>query len=250
MCCKQGERIIEAPSMQWWDRPSHERDTLLKLFDLPKMKQRCRAYNNLFTFTAMKHKIKHPTGDGISMLKLGGRTVHYAKSITDLNSLQWYVHDPVERLAAAQNQKLDQSIVKSVAAVMESVNVHCATLLNEKDEMWSRGEPLDNLHVELLHNPRCMEVASLSHPERAAAAGEPRNVIITQKNTGVPHRVDVLSSLHEPLQYPLFFPSGSPGWGLGAETEGGGITQLMYYKHMLLRDVIQLRADPDSVNQK
>ena len=251
MCCAGGSRIITAAHMDWWDAPSPERDALLKLYDMPKVQNRSRAYNNLFTFTAMKHDITHPTGQGVGMLRMGGRTLHYQKCVSEMNTLQWYLHDPVERFAAAQNQKLDQGVVRSMAAIIEQINVHSKRLCSERDAMLARGHPLEDLHVELMHAPNCCEMAPLSRPDRAANAGHQRNVVITHKNTGEVKKVSILSSLYEPLQYPLFFPTGDHGWGLpgkGAGGEDASLTQLMYYKHMLLRDVVQMRVDVQAAN--
>ena len=181
MCCSKGTKIVEQAHMDWWDRPSNHRDRLLKVFDLPKMQRRCRAYNNLFTFTAMSHNMTTPGGAGVSMLSLGGRTQHYQKSVEELNALQWHLYDPVERLAAAENQQLDGNIVRSVARVMEQVNVHARLLVSERDRALQTGQPLSQLHVTLLHEPRSTDVAALTHPGRSVGIGNPRDVVINWK---------------------------------------------------------------------
>ena len=63
----------------------------MKLYDMPKVQNRSRAYNNLFTFTAMKHDITHPTGQGVGMLRMGGRTLHYQKCVSEMNTVRYAV---------------------------------------------------------------------------------------------------------------------------------------------------------------
>ena len=64
-------------------------------------------------------------------------------------------------------------------------------------------------------------------------------------------KVSVLSSLYEPLQYPLFFPTGHHGWGLGLKSTAGlKLTQLYYYKHLLLRDVVRCGANAEDVDNE
>lgn len=68
----------------------------------------------------------------------------------------------------------------------------------------------------------------------------PRNILIWQNGHHLPTFVPILSRHYEPLQYPLLFPHGTPGWGL-TEQDGlfmppNKISQRLWYKAHLLTD--------------
>jgi hypothetical protein len=42
-----------------------------------------------------------------------------------------------------------------------------------------------------------------------------RKIVVAHKGKLKPNIVDILSPLYEPLQYPLLFPFGDPGWSCG-----------------------------------
>jgi hypothetical protein len=52
-----------------------------------------------------------------------------------------------------------------------------------------------------------------------------------------PRFVPILSCQYEPLQYPLLFPHGTPGWGvLESSQKNLPCTQIQWYRYLFLRE--------------
>jgi len=63
---------------------------------------------------------------------------------------------------------------------------------------------------------------------------KPRSVYIHRKATGaMSEEISILSSHYEPLQYPLLFPHGTPGWSPNLRPK---ISQITWYRFRLLSE--------------
>jgi hypothetical protein len=72
---------------------------------------------------------------------------------------------------------------------------------------------------------------------------KPCSILIHQKATNQSAFIPIFSCHYEPLQYPLFFPQGSLGWGLTSDPENPNtlhcslpFTQWEWYKGHILAD--------------
>ena len=66
-----------------------------------------------------------------------------------------------------------------------------------------------NLHLDQAVAGR--EVAAVVNPYNMHEV-RCRRIVVAHKGKLKPDIVDILSPLYEPLQYPLLFPFGDPGW--------------------------------------
>jgi hypothetical protein len=70
---------------------------------------------------------------------------------------------------------------------------------------------------------------------------DPRTIVIWHNHDTRPTFVPIYSRHYEPLQYPVLFPHGSPGWGLKQSATGHlsncvPLTQRQWYQCRLLTD--------------
>jgi hypothetical protein len=84
------------------------------------------------------------------------------------------------------------------------------------------------------------DFAAVLHPANSTTV-RPRTILIWHDNARQPSFVPIFSRHYEPLQYPLLFPHGTPGWGLrqgptGKQISAIPFTQKQWYKSRLLTD--------------
>jgi hypothetical protein len=84
------------------------------------------------------------------------------------------------------------------------------------------------------------DFAAVMHAANSTAIS-PRAIVIWRNRDAAPSFVPIYSRHYEPLQFPLLFPHGTPGWGL--QDNGGphlvnllSLTQREWYKNRLLTD--------------
>ena len=87
--------------------------------------------------------------------------------------------------------------------------------------------------IELENSTADGEVAAIIHVANLHSI-KPRSVYIYRKATGaMAEEVSILSSHYEPLQYPLLFSHGTPGWSPNLQPK---ISQITWYRFRLLSE--------------
>jgi hypothetical protein len=84
------------------------------------------------------------------------------------------------------------------------------------------------------------DFAAILHPAQTTSI-KPRSILIWHDDARQPTFIPIFSRHYEPLQYPLLFPNGTPGWGLkdtpdGKPARAVPFTQRQWYKGRLLTD--------------
>jgi hypothetical protein len=142
----------------------------------------------------------------------------------------WFLYDAAARGPKAQGNHIPSCLMEDVRLDLEEYN-H----LYHAYEPFAQFEPdTEEAHIELdLANPgRSNEIAALYHVGSALNKKTSRIVYIQRSGASTPTQIPILSPLYEPLQYPLFFLDGLPGWGLDSHNEGW-IQQEYYCAHLL-----------------
>nr|XP_027096174.1 uncharacterized protein LOC113716072 [Coffea arabica] len=222
-CCSDGQVVLHENKLP---------DVLIELFTGKTEEALCfrtyvRTYNSLFAFTSFGvhyDKSLCKRTNGIYTFKIHGQTYHYINQLIPHGGsgmyLQLYFHDTEHELQnrMAFSAKLTESIVLKIMEVMKSNPYACffRSLRNVPD--LDSYQILLKSHCDMdqrVHNkPTVSQIAALwvegDHDQHSYA----RHIQVHTKD-GNSHRVQYYYGCYDPLQYPLLFPFGEPGWHAG-----------------------------------
>ncbi|KAK2670077.1 hypothetical protein RAB80_014214 [Fusarium oxysporum f. sp. vasinfectum] len=156
--------------------------------------------------------------------------------------MRWFLYDEAARTDKALVTKVPLTAVHQVRRLLQSVNPYLSSIRHALQQVPSEATPLAvelrDINTQNLNTVDCRKVVFFRHGGRAQF-------------------VHVLSRHYEPLQNPLFFPHGTPGWGVpglgdaslregdATATETGarmrmpetcGLSQLQWCRSMLLAE--------------
>ena len=186
-----------------------------------------RAYNNSFAFTSLGVTIDKDLAKrnkGIYTFRVQGQVYHFINHLNPSNGqpsyLQLYFfdteHEVQNRMRVSSN--LDADIVTFLIGIM-SINpyyVFFRSLREVSDldnhEIRIRADPV--LDLRTYNSPSIFQVATIWHENDEASDFRERDIVV-QKNDGHSERIRYYFGCYDPLQYPLLFPLGEPGWHQG-----------------------------------
>lgn len=246
-CCKLGKVVLPNPPSS----PS----TLIALYSDRNFRENIRAYNALFAMTSFGAKVDNTVNDGFGpyTFKISGQVSHWIGTMCpDPNTaprfLQLYIYDPANevsnRLSVYSNSNengLNPDIVGFLTHLLGSINKYVRMFKTAKNIADEKG--LDDYAVRLYNNvadsrynvPECDMVGGIVSGDDSNATSF--DVIVYSKS-GHPHRVSKLHPSYMPLQYPLIFPHGQPGWSpylkltSDDEVSSKSLTINMYYCYL------------------
>jgi len=217
-CCGSGKYTLQKlPEL-----PNEMRD----VYENAEFSHLSRKLNALFTFTAIGvdgHFVNFH--GGVSSVVVQGRIYHRILPRQTANSpLRWMLYDASERDQAARDRNLDQEVVAQINAALTSVNpfIHHLRRLKEDTN--------DNRALILQSDTNGEEIAAIMSIDNTTVI-DPRAVVIHFYTDEQPTFINSLNRLYEPLQYPLLFPHGTPGWSPAEE-----LTQMWFYRLRLLQE--------------
>ncbi|POM75052.1 LOW QUALITY PROTEIN: Helitron helicase-like protein [Phytophthora palmivora] len=207
-CCHKGLANVPPPR----EAPAE----LYRLFGNPRFKHSIRAYNNVFAFTSMGSSRtrslnvdERVTRSGVYNFRVQGSVCHRMGALLPpltrrpMFFAQVYINDPDMEARVASRMVMTDGLVPGDNPALRH------------NEFFPRDEDLRlRLHVARnanpgTHNtPTASEVAAIII-DRAAA--EHRDIILNTRQGGF-KRIYETSESYDPLQYPLLFPYGEPGW--------------------------------------
>ena len=217
ICCLGGQKHINMlPPLP---------NSLQAIFDQPDFSHKSRQLNSLFSFSSIGVDgsfINFP--NGVSSVVLQGRTYHRIIPANTLTSpLRWILYDSNARLDAAIRQFISPELITSVLESLSTIN----PFIHSLQRLALTANP--NAILELNTTTAGNEIAAIIHTDNTTGIG-PRSVSIHYYTDDQPTFVNSLSPLYESLQYPLFFPHGTPGWHPGHH-----LSQIWYYRLMYLQ---------------
>jgi len=164
-------------------------------------------------FCDVYHLFASSTGGGPFWLAMRGYTYRRAlPTMREGHPAHWFLYDAGARSGKALDYHIPSNLIEDAHLDLEEYNS-----LYHAYESFSQFQPeAEDAHFVLdLANPgQSNEIAALYRVGSAANKKSARAVYVQRSGSGTPTQIPILSLLYEPLQYPLFFPDGSPGWGV------------------------------------
>ncbi|KLO16110.1 hypothetical protein SCHPADRAFT_229625 [Schizopora paradoxa] len=211
-CCASGKHLIP---------PLPPLPTgLARLADNPRiadaLSSKSRSLNYLFNFTAIgvtggyTHFKQHP-----SSVSMTGRTYHrMLDATTPDHSIHWFLYDEQHRNSRATEYEVPSHWVQAVRQDLQRVNPYVHHLRN-----FSNVPGDSSVALELQDHTATGEFAAILHTANTVDL-QPRKILIWRNSKEQPTFIPITSRHYEPLQYPVLFPHGSPGWGLPSTYTG------------------------------
>ena len=161
--------------------------------------------------------------------------------------MRWFLYDETTRDRQGIEHGVPLDTIQQVRDLLEFVNPYVSTIRHALDQVEDEAA---SVAIELQHLPAGGELAAIINTQNLSAI-HPRKVVFFRSGVDAPHYVHILSRYYEPLQYPLLFSHGTPGWGLslalpfpernreGDESDLLGdrtcqYTQIQWYRHLFL----------------
>jgi hypothetical protein len=181
-----------------------------------------RRLNSLFAFTAIG-----TTGEFLSLpapsnVVVTGRTYHRILHLdSGEHSLRWFLYDEQARTAAASRQHIPAHMLIATRNMMEHESEYLRQI-RRAITMANDGP----LAVQLDQPVAGGEVAAIIDAQNLQTIA-PRKVVFFRNVDRQPTFLSIFSHMYEPLQYPLLFPRGTPGWSPDNRSR---LTQIQWYR--------------------
>ena len=182
-----------------------------------------RSLNSLFAFSAIGATEGFVRFQGKANVVVTGRVYHRLFDLSEgEHSMRWFLYDETARTQKAIDRQLPLDAMDQIRNLLESVNPYVSTL---RYALGEAGPDANPLAVELQHRPAGGELAAIINTHNLSVV-DTRKIVFFRRGGRQPQFVDILSRQYEPLQYPLFFPHGTPGWGRSMTSRSGISGQL------------------------
>jgi hypothetical protein len=181
-----------------------------------------RRLNSLFAFTAIGTTGEFLPLPAPSNVVVTGRTYHRILHLdSGEHSLRWFLYDEQARSAAASRQHIPAGMLMATRNMMEHESEYLRQI-RRAITMASDGP----LAVQLDQPVAGGEVAAIIDAQNLQTIS-PRKVVFFRNVDRQPTFISIFSHMYEPLQYPLLFPRGTPGWSPDNPNE---LTQIQWYR--------------------
>ena len=166
-----------------------------------------------------------------SNVAINGRVYHQLRNISQgQHPLRWLLYDQQEQDAQSRQLAVSAAYFDATRRLLERVNPYIHELRSAFTTI-PEGTPLT---VEISSSAHAGEIAAIVHVSNVQDIG-PRSILIHSSQDLSPARkVSILSPHYEPLQYPLLFPHGTPGWSPRAHPDIE--SQIDWYRFRLLTE--------------
>ncbi|KAL3635911.1 hypothetical protein CASFOL_020458 [Castilleja foliolosa] len=220
-CCKGG--VVRLPFSLY--PPA----AIKGLFDDVHFMENIRAYNNMFSMTSFGARIDDSVNDGRGpyVFKVSGQVSHWIGSLCPSDDevprfLQLYIYDTENEVpnrmrffGSSDHRPLSAAIVTLLIDTLNSCNEY-VRLFKTAAELCDTAAEC-NFSVRLYNNvgdrryepPASGTLGGIVCGDDSRASNYD---IVVRRKDGSPHRVNKLHPSYIPLQYPLLFPFGEPGW--------------------------------------
>lgn len=188
-----------------------------------------RSINALYAFTAIGTTGEFINFSGLSNVAVTGRIYHRMLDLsTDSHSLHWFLYDEYARYTVGSQHHIPTTVIQTLSQVFNEVNPYIQTLLSATRNINFTTTPFT---IELDLPTQGGDLAAIIHAANMTQI-EQRKIVIFNLSDSAPQFIPILSNQYEPLQYPLLFPYGEPGWHSEMSTH----SQCMYYRIRLLTE--------------
>jgi hypothetical protein len=187
-----------------------------------------RRLNTLFAFTAMGTTGEFLHLPAPSNVVVTGRTYHRILHLdSGEHSLRWFLYDEGARSTAAGRERIPAHMLSAARQLMEQESQY----LHEIRRAITMAED-GPLAVQLDQPVAGGEVAAIIDAQNLQTIA-PRKVVFFRQVDRQPSFISIFSHMYEPLQYPMLFPQGTPGW---SPENPQGLTQIQWYRYNLISE--------------
>ena len=193
----------------------------------PRAASFIRKLNGLFSFTAIG------TTGGFAKglwgaVAVTGRVYHRILSPeSGAHSWRWFLYDNAGRESVADQLEVSPELVEVTKRMLEEQNPFLRTV---RSAIESTQQTSYAIHLN--QDAAGGEVAAIISAHNLAEI-EGRRIVVQRRGDGQSDFIDIFSQSYEPLQYPLLFPTGCPGWSINNRH---GLTQIEWYRCRLLQE--------------
>jgi hypothetical protein len=151
------------------------------------------------------------------------------------HSIRWFLYDKLERVQQGRQWEIDSEWLTAIWNSLEQCNPYLQSL-----QTFASVENIQYSVLELSAPSSGGDFAAIAHIADSTAF-HPRNIVIWRNTDRQPSFIPLLSKHYKPLQYPVLFPHGTPGWGLQTDGTGWtqnryGLTQTQFYRSRILTE--------------
>lgn len=245
ICTYCGSSLLDAETDGWccnkgkWIRP------LLKAYpaaieDIINTHKRAisslsRPLNNLFAFSAMGTTGRFIPFQGPANVAITGRIYHRLLHIDQgSHSMRWFLYDGEDaRREAGQRWNIPLDLLNAFRQHLDEVNPFVRTIRHAITSVGNTSTPLS---IRLDGYIAATEMGALLYSTNMQRVNR-RQVVFYRNTDQQPEFLDILSPLYEPLQYPILFPDGSPGWAPKDQNYNlTNLSQIQWYRFALCRE--------------
>jgi Helitron helicase-like domain at N-terminus len=201
-----------------------------------------RTLNLLFSFAALEstHPFPHIAGPP-GFVAIQGKIYHRVRPSHRNSAVRWLLYDGF--MGNIPHDELARKIPPDWIAALKSALLAYNPLVRGLQTLSVEHSLSPNASLVLRDSGPATELAAIiAYDNTTARQIKPRQLVI-RKIEGYTQQIPTVSSLWEPLAYPLLFPHGTLGWGVNEdsnldETHGQNVptTQMWYYRARLLRE--------------
>ncbi|KAL5565200.1 hypothetical protein UlMin_028364 [Ulmus minor] len=183
-----------------------------------------RSYNNNFAFTSFDVKTDKDLCKkykGVYTFHVQGQIYHYINELVPMDNkpsyLQLYLYDTEHELQNRLNiySDLNPTIINKLIEILKS-NPYCTFFRYLKDipnlkdhQIVIKSNP--DLDQKIYNTPLASQVAAIWLDDNSMSEYTTRDIIV-YSYIGFKHKVEYYFGCYDPLQCPLLFPFGEPGW--------------------------------------
>jgi hypothetical protein len=194
-----------------------------------EFKKLVRGYNNHFAFTSFGVKYDKElfkSYKGIYTFRVQGQVYHYVNELIPKNNrpcyMQLYFYDTDNELSNRM-KILDGFVESTLMSLIEilQINPYCRFFRSLSDitnlqncQIHIRCHP--GLDQRVFNTPTTSQVAAVWLEDDTNVNANVRDITI-YGHSGDSHKVHYYYGCYDPLQYPLLFPYGEPGWHEGID---------------------------------
>ena len=189
-----------------------------------------------------------PTPGNPSFVAISGRIYHRLRSGSDANSaVRWLLYDGFDSSAIPhEDASIPQQWITLLRECLLRVNPLTRSLFFLHDLWIHNSNDFSNASV-VIRDTGASEIAAIMCYDNTVLSDISPQCLVVSHQNGQDQYIPTISCLWEPLAYPLFFPSGTLGWGLigsiGDSTQqyndgdfDAPTTQIWLYRARLLRE--------------
>lgn len=221
LCCKGGKVALTYPLPV--------PNLLKELFTNARFMMTIRAYNNMFSMTSFGASVDETINDGSGpyVFKVAGQVSHWIGSLCPKvgdspRFLQLYMYDTENEVAnrmhffpRSESRRVEESVVSALSSMLDSINGYVRLFRSAMDLCNQPNVPEFGIKLYSRSVDRHYDLpvsGSLGAIVSGGTLGSQDFDVVIGSKDNRPHRISRLHPSYMPLQYPLLFPNGEPGW--------------------------------------